>query len=142
MDAIILAAAGVARLELSLPYAVVLDSGIFVPAAGQGALGVEYLACRQELKALLQQLDHASSRICVEAERAFVRELGAGCHAPAGAIARLENNALHLHGFVASENGLPQLRRSKTGLAAEALALGSSLAREIREEALALGLNC
>ena len=68
-DAIIVAAAGMDRLELSVPHMVPLTPPAFYPAVGQGALGIEYRADRAELDELLGFMDHAPTRFCVTAER-------------------------------------------------------------------------
>lgn len=101
-DAIILAAAGLKRLGLAQRIQVFLDPSFFIPAVGQGALGIE---CRAEDSLILDciaPLDHAPTRACVTAERAVNARLGGGCHAPIAAHAVFENFNLVLKGMVAN----------------------------------------
>lgn len=103
-DAILLAAAGVERLERSAAITEVLPLDLMLPAPGQGALAVQ---CRDEagLLRLLQPLDDAATRAAVTAERAFLSALGGGCSVPVAAHARLAAGRLHLRGRVASLDG-------------------------------------
>ncbi len=141
VDAIVLARAGLSRLNISTPHCIALPCSIHIPAAGQGALGVEYLAARRDLDLLLHCLDHPETRSCVAAERAFVRELNAGCHAPVGALARFENNTLHLRGFAAAANGSCRISLSAGGDPSEPTRLGRALALKTLKKAVEFGLN-
>ena len=88
-DAIIVATAGMNRLELSAPQMQELAPPLFYPAVAQGALGIEYRVDRPELDELLAFLDHAASRVCVEAERSFLFGLDGGCQVPIAGHATL-----------------------------------------------------
>ncbi|MHB8621102.1 MAG: hydroxymethylbilane synthase, partial [Chloroflexota bacterium] len=88
-DAIILAAAGLARLDMPVPDSAYLDPSISLPSPGQAAICVEVLDGAAEVGDILRILDHAPSRLAVEAERAFAAALNAGCQVPIGALARL-----------------------------------------------------
>ncbi|MBQ4133626.1 MAG: hydroxymethylbilane synthase [Desulfovibrionaceae bacterium] len=140
MDAIILAGAGISRLNANAPHTVALDINSFIPAAGQGALGVEYCASRRNLAKLRQRLDSPPDRICVRAERAFVRELGAGCHAPVGALAEIKDGSVHLKTFAAALTGRPQIVLHGSAPFTGAEELGKKLAVETRLRAYELGL--
>lgn len=103
--AILLATAGLERLQLTSYLKQRLNPTIFIPAIGQGALGIE---CRAENKALIQRLHCLNDPItnaCVEAERAVNRVLGGDCHTPIGAHAVATNNRLHLQAMVANMSG-------------------------------------
>ena len=89
-DALIMAAAGLKRLGLSPPHATALDPAEFVPAVGQGVLAVEARQADRELLELLRALDDTRTRLAALAERAFLARLGAGCHTPVAAHARLD----------------------------------------------------
>lgn len=136
-DAIILACAGMKRLGLSASREAVLDAPAFLPAVGQGALGVEMRADREDLRELTAFLEHAPTRICVEAERGFLAGLDGGCQVPIAANAELEGGTLLLEGLVAEPDGSTLLRRSARrdvgGDAARARELGEDLAREMLE---------
>lgn len=95
-DAVVIAAAGLIRLGLSERIACILPVEICCPAAGQGALAVEARKDDEETLSLLKTIDEFSVRVEVEAERAAVKTLEAGCHSAVGALARLEGRRLSL----------------------------------------------
>lgn len=127
-DATVLALAGLRRLALTLPHAVVLPAEDFLPAVGQGILGLEVRAADGPTREILGCLDDSPTRKAAEAERAFLHRLDAGCHAPVAGHARLDGDVLNLTGLVASADGGTVLRASISGLASAAEALGRELA--------------
>ena len=130
-DAIVVAAAGLARLGLTPAGARPLEPDEFVPAVGQGILAVESRASDRELLVLLARVDDPTTRRQAEAERAFLRQLGASCHTPVAAHARLLDGELALDGLVASLDGRRVLRGRTTGAPASAELLGQKLAEEL-----------
>ncbi len=106
-DAIILAEAGLKRLELTGRIAQVLPREQMLPAVGQGALGIEARSDDAATLALLQPLNESATRASVLAERAMLRTLRGGCLAPVGAWGRIERDQLHLDGVVLSNDGIP-----------------------------------
>jgi hydroxymethylbilane synthase len=130
-DGIILAAAGLRRLELPLDGAWPLPVDIFPPAPGQGILGVEAREADGPLLELLHALDHTETRVQAEAERSFLRHLGAGCHTPVAGLARIKGGVLTVSGLVASVDGATMLRASVSGPPAAAERLGQKLADEL-----------
>jgi hydroxymethylbilane synthase len=130
-DALIVAAAGLGRLGLEPPQAIPLPVEEFLPAVGQGLLGVEAREGDGRTLDLLRALDDTPSRMQALAERAFLLGLGAGCHTPVAGHASLEGEALTLHGLVASLDGRTVLRATVTGPGASAERLGSKLADEL-----------
>ena len=74
-----------------------LDVEEFVPAIGQGALGIEALKTSGYID-ILKSIEHHETRICVDAERSFMRRLNGGCHSPIGAYARLQNEDMYIMG--------------------------------------------
>ncbi|MCL1916075.1 MAG: hydroxymethylbilane synthase [Desulfovibrionaceae bacterium] len=130
--AIILAQAGLRRLGLSAPQEQILNPEHFLPAVGQGALGLEYSLDNQDLAQKLAFMDHAPTRRQVEGERAFLAELEGGCQTPIAACARLEDALLTLDGLVATPDGRRIIRRRIQGSASQAVGLGQSLAKEIK----------
>jgi hydroxymethylbilane synthase len=133
-DAVVLAYAGLQRLERLDAISQILPLELMLPAPGQGALAVQ---CRDEPAslALLAALDHRPARLAVTAERSFLAGLGGGCAVPIAAYAHLEGEELRLLGRVAALDGSRQIDVSGRAAAAEARQLGSRLAGE----ALALG---
>ena len=132
-DAIILAAAGLTRLGLVERIRAVLPAEVSLPAAGQGALGIEALASRPEVAAWLAPLNDPGTAACVRAERAVSRALAGSCEVPLGAYAELQGEAqLRLRGFVATPDGRRFARAELIGEAADPEALGLRLAAELR----------
>jgi hydroxymethylbilane synthase len=130
-DAIVVAAAGLARLGLTPAGARPLEPDEFVPAVGQGILAVESRSSDRELRALLARVDDPATRCQAEAERAFLGHLGASCHTPVAAHARLLNGELALDGLVASLDGSKVLRSRTAGAPASAELLGQKLAEDL-----------
>jgi hydroxymethylbilane synthase len=130
-DALVMARAGLRRLGLEPAGATPLPVDEFLPAAGQGILGVEARAGEGPLLELLATLDHTETRIQAEAERAFLLRLGAGCHTPVAGFARLNGSALSVSGLVASEDGSAVLTAMVSGPPSSARALGEKLAEEL-----------
>ena len=104
-DAIILASAGIRRLGLSASLMQELVPPRFLSAVGQGALGVEIREDRPEIREAVAFLDHTPTRLCVAAERAFLRRLDGGCQVPIAAYGRLEGESIHLSALVAEPDG-------------------------------------
>ena len=104
MDGIILAAAGLKRLGLQNIISDSFDPKIFLPAIGQGALGIEALN-DGEYNSYLKKLDNKEVRIAVEAERSFMKELNGGCHSVIGIYSEIKNNDLYLLGTFEVGNG-------------------------------------
>lgn len=133
-DAIILAAAGLKRLGLSERIRKELPPSESLPAAGQGALGIEIRADRADLMQLLAPLNHAATHACVSAERALARELGGSCQVPLGAFATLSEGTLTLGGFVASPDGSVMLTANASAPADYADALGRVVAKKLLDD--------
>ena len=133
-DAIILAAAGLTRLGLKERIRAVLPAEVSLPAAGQGALGIEAVASRPEVAAWLAPLNDAATAACVRAERAVSRALAGSCEVPLGAYAELRDGAIFLRGFVATPDGKRMAHAELTGAANEPEALGLRLSEELRAQ--------
>jgi hydroxymethylbilane synthase len=94
-DAIVLAAAGLNRLGIEVERDP-LPTDAFIPAPGQGALGVQCRVVDGRVQELLRGVEHAMTRLCVRAERAFLAAVGGGCSVPAGALATIHRGELTL----------------------------------------------
>jgi hydroxymethylbilane synthase len=129
--AILLAAAGLKRLGLEHRIAGFLSCEVSLPAVGQGAVGVECLAGNSAVAGLLRVLEDTDTRRCVDAERAFAGGLGASCESPVAGHAVIEDGELFLRGLVATRDGASVLRGQIRGPAADAQALGATLARDL-----------
>ena len=132
--AIILAAAGLKRLGFADRIAAILEPEQSLPAAGQGALGIEVRAGRADLEALLAPLHHPDTAACVRAEREVSRQLGGSCQVPLGAYALMHEGTLFLRGFVASPDGKTFLHAEARGEAGAPEALGRELADALRAQ--------
>jgi len=130
-DAIILATAGLKRLELEARIRQPLPAEISLPAVGQGAVGIECRLDDSELIGLLQALNHDDTAVCVKAERAMNTRLEGGCQVPIGSFALLEGDELWLRGLVGAPDGSVMVRGERRGPRAEAEAMGISLAEEL-----------
>ncbi|MCL1826063.1 MAG: hydroxymethylbilane synthase [Betaproteobacteria bacterium] len=130
-DAIILAAAGLRRLGLESRIRAILPAEVSLPAAGQGALGIECLTARADLIAYLQALADADAAACVAAERAFSRSLAGSCETPLGAYGEMRAGRVCLRGFVALPDGSRVVRGEREGEALEAESLGRALADDL-----------
>jgi hydroxymethylbilane synthase len=138
-DAIVLAAAGLIRLGLADRIRARFSFDEMLPAAGQGALGIEVRAADAALRATLAPLIHAPTWLAVHAERAVSRTLGGSCSVPLAAYARWQADELLLeaalgHGANSSQPLLTANARAKPGDAAAASALGEQVAARLREQ--------
>ncbi|BET13774.1 hydroxymethylbilane synthase [Pandoraea sputorum] len=135
--AIILAAAGLKRLGLGGRIRAIIPTEASLPAAGQGALGIEVRAGRPEILQWLAPLHDANTTLAVSAERAVSRALGGSCQVPLGAYAEFSpQGELALRAFIASTDGATVLRAQGAGCIAQgdvagAEALGQRVAQEL-----------
>lgn len=129
--AIVLAAAGLKRLGLAERIAATLEPSESLPAVGQGALGIECLAARDDLLALLAPLNHAETAACVKAERALSRRLSGSCQTPLGGFAQIANGQLTLNGFVADLEGRRFIQATLSGAPSDAEQIGTAMAEDL-----------
>jgi hydroxymethylbilane synthase len=132
-DAVVLARAGLARLDRLDAATEVLDPVQVLPAPGQGALAVECVT-GSEVAALVAVLDEPDTRACVTAERSLLAALEAGCTAPVGALADLADDEIYLRAVACAPDGSDVLRRSLTGPLSEPTELGRRLAAILLED--------
>ena len=132
-DALILASAGLIRLDMHHRIASRLDAEQCLPAGGQGAVGIECRAGDKAIQTLLDPLHHMDSAYCVMAERAMNRRLQGGCQVPIGCFAQLQpsGDRLKLRGLVASVDGQRMLKADIQGAVEDAEKLGERLADKL-----------
>ena len=130
-DAIILAAAGLIRLEMGERIRDFIEPEVSLPANGQGAVGIECRINDEVTKALLAPLEHSETRIRVNAERAMNRHLEGGCQVPIGAYALVDGDQVHLRGLVGAIDGSEILRDEISGHVDDAEKLGIELAKKL-----------
>jgi hydroxymethylbilane synthase len=128
---LVMARAGLDRLGLKPEHAHMLAVEEFLPAVGQGILGVEARTDDARVHEALRAVDHAGTRMQALAERAFLLRLGAGCHTPVAGHARLAGGALTIAGLVASVDGATVLTGQVSGPGSDAEALGERLADDL-----------
>ena len=132
--AIVLACAGLNRLGLAARVRRLLSTDESMPAPGQGALGIECLATRPDLQALVAPLGDRPSSACVRAERAVNRALGGDCTIPLGAFAEPLGADLRLRALVASPDGRRIVRAEALGDSVDPEALGRQVADDLRRQ--------
>jgi hydroxymethylbilane synthase len=138
-DAIVLAAAGLIRLGLAERIAHRFDVAQMLPAAGQGALGIEVRSADDGLRRTLSALNHTPTWLAAHAERAVSRALGGSCSVPLAAFASWQGDTLALHAALGHADAptLPLLRAQAQGRprdAAAATTLGEQAAAKLREQ--------
>lgn len=133
-DAIILASAGLKRLDLQHRIRHTLAPHLSLPAVGQGALGLECREQDQAVLALIAPLAHAQTDACVRAERAFNAYLEGGCQVPIAGYATLQNGNIHLEGRVGQVDGQKLLIAQQQDQIQNAVALGESVAQALLEQ--------
>jgi hydroxymethylbilane synthase len=145
LDAVVVARAGLARLGRADEVTEILDPALMLPAPAQGVLAVECRVDDRDLYEALRALDHAPTRAAVDAERALLATLEAGCSAPVAGLAEIVENRpdlaqaldgsgggeIHLRGAVLSPDGRVAFRLSRIGTLADASAVGRLLAEDL-----------
>ena len=134
-DAIILALAGLRRLGLEGRATRIMSADEFLPAAGQGAIAVETREDDAETRALLAKIDHSDTSTAVAAERAFLAVLDGSCKTPIGAHAIIEGETLRFRGLIARPDGSAAHDIAATGARSDAVQIGESCARELKQRA-------
>ncbi|AIF41598.1 porphobilinogen deaminase [Dermacoccus nishinomiyaensis] len=139
LDGVILARAGLARVERTDAISETIDPLQMLPAPGQGALGLECREGDARVIAALAELDDADTRAAVTAERAVLGALEAGCAAPVGALAEIVEEPdgsleISLRAFVGAPDGSFELRRSDVGSYDDPVAVGEALARTLLDD--------
>lgn len=131
-DAIVLAAAGLKRLGLEGRIRALIEPAASLPAAGQGALGIECISARTEIDQLVAPLRDADTEVCVRAERAVSRALGGNCAVPLGAFAQVVGGRLQLQAIVAAPDGRRAARARDEGATEAPESLGEQVADLLR----------
>ncbi|GDY27338.1 porphobilinogen deaminase [Agarivorans sp. Toyoura001] len=130
-DAIILASAGLLRLEMAERIRTFIAPEQILPAGGQGAVGIECRSNDQTLLELLKPLNHNATAARVAAERAMNRRLEGGCQVPIGCYAELEGEQLFVRGLVGAVDGSKVIEKQIRGASSDAEQLGLNLAEQL-----------
>jgi hydroxymethylbilane synthase len=131
-DAVVVAAVALDRLHLGDRIAERLDPSVMLPQVGQGAIGVECRADDAETRAALRAIDDTDAHAAVDAERAFLTQLGGGCNLPCGALARVIDGQIEIEALLASLDGRVALRARASGTDPEAV--GIDVTRRLLDE--------
>ena len=135
-DAIVMASAALDRLGMADRATEVLAVDVLVPQVAQGALAIECRSDASEVLEVLALIEDEQTRSAVDAERAFLSELGGDCDLPAGAHAVANaSGSLEIEGLLASLDGRVILRERRTGAAEGASSLGRAVARHLLDDA-------
>lgn len=130
-DAILLAIAGLERLGLAGRIRERLTPEQMLPAVGQGVIGIECRVADSRIRTLLAPLEHAPTRTCLAAERAFAARLGGSCQSPIAGHATLSDGSLTLRGLVASPDGKQLFADLQVGAPRDAEPIGRALAERV-----------
>ncbi|AFY69292.1 hydroxymethylbilane synthase [Thalassoporum mexicanum PCC 7367] len=133
-DAIILAVAGLKRLDMSDRIHQVIDPEISLHAVGQGALGIECRTGDEEVLGLLSTIAHYPTTQRCLAERSFLRELEGGCQVPIGVNSEIDGDRLILKGIVATLDGVTLVKGEATGDITDPDAIGIDLANQLKAQ--------
>ncbi|HKI76907.1 MAG TPA: hydroxymethylbilane synthase [Ignavibacteriaceae bacterium] len=132
-DAIILARAGIERMNLKKHISSYIIKEVMIPAVGQGALGIEIHEDNKFVDEILQSIHHEDTYKAVLAERALLRTLEGGCQVPIGANAEVKPNGLYLDAIVGSLDGTLIFRKKMRGSKKDPEKLGKQLARDLKK---------
>lgn len=134
LDAVVLAAAGLERVNMRARISQVFTEEEMLPAVAQGVLAIEVREDDADTIALVKTITDDNTMHAVDAERAFLSGLGGGCRMPIGAYARIENNVLTIDGLIYTEDGTRVAKGNRIGDPKKAVEIGSALAEELLEK--------
>jgi hydroxymethylbilane synthase len=134
-DATLLAVAGLKRLGLLSAATALLDLDEFLPAVGQGAIGIETRADDTTTLALVGKIGDADTATALAAERAFLTVLDGSCRTPIGGHARINGGTIHFRGIIVKPDGSEAFEVSRDGPSAQAAELGADAGRELKSRA-------
>jgi hydroxymethylbilane synthase len=131
LDAVVLAAAGVRRLNLEEKITEYINPDTLIPAVGQGALCIEIRENDPDIQAVVSVLDHAETRSVITCERAFLARLEGGCQVPMAAYGTVNHETLHVLGMVAELDGSIVYKETRSGPVSTPEAIGTGLAERL-----------
>lgn len=131
LDAIVLAMAGLLRMNIKNIHLLPMDTSFCLPAAGQGSLGIEVRKGDPEVQDLVNPLNDQRASACIRAERACLQRLGAECYTSMAAFAEIDDAGLHLSAIVADLDGRRLLKADEAGDMKDPESLGNALAERL-----------
>src|SRR5664279_5554560 len=135
VDATILALAGMKRLGLVEHATKIMSAEEFLPAVGQGAIGIEARENDTRTREILARIDHADTSTALACERAFLAVLDGSCKTPIGGHADISGDTVHFRGLIARPDGAAAHDIAGTGLRKDAIMIGSEAGRELKAQA-------
>ncbi|HZP71350.1 MAG TPA: hydroxymethylbilane synthase [Pseudolabrys sp.] len=135
VDATLLALAGLKRLGLEAHATAIMNTDEFLPAVGQGAIGIETREDSTRVRDLLARIDHADTSHAVACERAFLAALDGSCKTPIAGHATISGEALQFRGLIARPDGSAAHDIAGTGRCSDASTIGTEAGRELRHRA-------
>jgi hydroxymethylbilane synthase len=130
-EALVLAAAGLSRLGRAQLIAERLDPQVFMPAVGQGIIGIEMRREDPFVAGVLQRINHPETFLCAQAERALLARMEGGCQVPLGCLSRLEGGRYSIGGSLVALDGSRTVRKSASGPRERAVEIAEGLAEEL-----------
>ena len=127
-DALILAGAGVMRLEKQDKITEFIDKDLIIPAVSQGIIGLEIRENDETVKNVMKIINHPQTWVMANAEREFLRTLQGGCQVPMGCYSEISDTTYKITGFISELNGSKMIKNSSSGPIAEAIKIAKSLA--------------
>jgi hydroxymethylbilane synthase len=134
-DATLLALAGLKRLGLATAATAVLSTDEFLPAVGQGAIGIETRADDAAIRRLVARIDDPDTAVAVAAERAFLAVLDGSCRTPIAGHATVSGNTVRFRGMIVRPDGSESFEAARSGDRADAARLGADAGRELKDRA-------
>ena len=131
LDGIILAVAGLTRLELENRITEIFETDRFLPAVGQGALAIEIRADDSETRKIVETLNHEKTSIETQAERSFLDVIGGSCQIPVGVFAKIDKDQIEIDALISSIDGKNFIREKVSGHKKNSREIGSSLADKL-----------
>jgi hydroxymethylbilane synthase len=135
VDATLLALAGLKRLGLAQAATAVLEPDAFLPAVGQGAIGIETRVDDAETLELVAALNDSDTAVAIAAERAFLAVLDGSCRTPIAGHATVDGDAMRFRGMILRPDGSDAFETERVGHCGDALALGEDAGRELKSRA-------
>ncbi len=135
VDATLLALAGLKRLGLVEHATHIMSEDEFLPAVGQGAIGIEARESDRRVRDILARIDHADTSVAVSCERAFLAALDGSCQTPIAGHATVSGDAVHFHGLIARPDGSAAHDIAGTGHRKDAATIGTDSGRELKHRA-------
>src|SRR5450631_132998 len=135
VDATFLALAGMKRLGLTEHATKIMSAEEFLPAVGQGAIGIEARENDTRTREILARIDHADTSTALACERAFLAVLDGSCKTPIGGHADISGDTIHFRGLIARPDGAAAHDIAGTGLRKDAIMIGSEAGRELKAQA-------